>query len=221
MTLHAVKFNFDRTFDEAERSEAESHASDRAAELEAARQISYAAGFSDGEIQAQNSLNAQIALLQTSIEAQLATLVSAITATQRLLVADAALCIGTLAETVAGEALLHLPIDRIEGIVAPVLMELLETPRMVLRISPTLLDGVKERMEDVAISLGFGGKIIFLGEDSLQPGDVLIEWAHGGLDARIEQSRKNLSTAVSDFVQSAVSGNLPPVKIAANGSRTI
>ncbi len=209
MTMTAIKYSFDRTFDDDAVSMAAAEAADRAAQIDGARQLGYAEGFNEGEAQAIASLDAQIALSHANIEAQLTTLVSALNATQRALLADASRCVAMLAEAIAGEALLQLPVERIEGVVAPILAELLETPRLVLRIAPDMLDPVKERLEDVAIALGFNGKLIFIAEDHLQSGDVQIEWAHGGLDARIEETRQKVRLAVNGFMQSTTSGQLP------------
>jgi flagellar assembly protein FliH len=211
MTRTAIKYNFDRSFDDSPEEAAESLAADRAAEIDAARQIAFAEGFAEGEAQMRASLEADMARSQASIEAQLATLVSGLTATQRLLLTDAARSVGVLAESVAGEALLHLPVERIEGVVAPLLAELVEMPRLVIRVAPALIDAVKARLEDVAIGIGFGGKLIFFAEESLQSGDVLVEWAHGGLDARLDHTKARLKNSIRDFVQSALSGNLPPL----------
>ncbi len=202
--MGAVKYNFDCTFHDDADAAAESAAADRAAELDGARSLAYADGFAEGEAQMRASLDAHLQLAHANIEAQLATLITSITATQRLLLADATACVATLAEAVAGEALLHLPVDRIEGVVAPLLSELLEIPRLVIRIAPGLFDAVKLRLEDVAVALGFGGKLIFLAEDDLQQGDVLVEWANGGLDARLDQTRQKIKSAVQNFVLSAL-----------------
>lgn len=218
MSMAAIKYNFDQAFDEDVTDAAAADAANRQAEIDDVRQIAYAEGFSAGEVQAYASLNAQLALSQANIEAQLATLVSAMQATQRALLADAARCVGVLAEAIAGEALLHLPVERIEGVVAPLLAELSELPRLVIRVAPALLDPVKERLEDVAVALGFGGKLIFMAEDQLKSGDVQIEWSHGGLDARIGELRQKIQVAVNSFVQSAISGNMPLHKITAIGS---
>jgi flagellar assembly protein FliH len=205
-----MKYSFDRNFDASPEEVADTLAADHVAALDAARQIAFAEGFAAGEAQTLVSLEADMARCHASIEAQLATLISALTATQRLLLADAARCVGVLSESIAGEALLHLPVDRIEGVVAPLLSELVELPRLVIRVAPALMDAVKVRLEDVAIGLGFGGKLIFVAEESLQPGDVLAEWAHGGLDARLDQTKARLKNSLAEFVQSAISGNLPP-----------
>jgi flagellar biosynthesis/type III secretory pathway protein FliH len=210
MTHTAIKYSFDHSFDDSTEEVADTLAADHAAALEAARQIAYSEGFAEGEAQTLASLEAGIARSHASIEAQLATLISALTATQRLLLADAARCVSVLAESIAGEALLHLPVDRIEGVVAPLLSEFVELPRLVIRVAPALMDAVKVRLEDVAIGLGFGGKLIFVAEDTLKPGDVLAEWAHGGLDARLDQTKARLKNSLAEFVQSALSGNLPP-----------
>jgi flagellar biosynthesis/type III secretory pathway protein FliH len=199
MAQVATKFGFDRVFGvdpvNTDAAMADQHTTD----LAAARQIAYAEGYAAAESRIQSDLLAQNADTAKNIDAKLTALFSDLATVQQSLVAEAAQCIGALAEKIAGEALLQFPLDRIEGIVAPMLAELIDTPRLVIRVCPALLDAARLQLEDLAIASSYSGKLVFIAEDSLLPGDVLMEWAHGGLDARMALATAQLRTALADF----------------------
>jgi flagellar assembly protein FliH len=210
-SVTATKFSFDRVFGVDPVNTDALRAEQHQADVEAVRQIAYAEGYAAAEIRMQSDLLAQTADTETTITTKLEELFSALSVMQKSLVADAAQCVSALAEKIAGEALLHYPLDRIDGIVAPLLAELIDTPRLVIRVAPALLDAVKSRIDDIAIATSYSGKLIFLAEDNLLPGDVLLEWAHGGLDARIALATTQLRQSLTDFrhaTQNNNNGNL-------------
>jgi flagellar assembly protein FliH len=200
MALTTTKFSFDRVFGVEPINHEALRAEEQAELIATARDLGFAEGLAQGEAAVHASLTAQLSATVNDIAAQLATLHATLTQTQKALVADAAHCLGALTEVLAGEAVTRFPLERVEGIVAPLFAELIETPRLVVRVAPALLDVVKERLEDVAIASGYAGRIIFLAQDDLQPGDVRVEWAHGGLDARIADACTQLRQSFTDFI---------------------
>ena len=50
-----------------------------------------------------------------------------------------------------------------------------------MRIGPDLYDIAKDKLEEIARSRGFEGRLMVLSDDGLAEGDCRIEWADGGL----------------------------------------
>ncbi len=74
----------------------------------------------------------------------------------------------------------------IESVVCDCLERLREEPRIVIRVADALLDQVEARIGELAVRAGFEGKIVYLAQDGLNPGDVRIEWADGGAERDTE-----------------------------------
>jgi flagellar assembly protein FliH len=74
------------------------------------------------------------------------------------------------------------PLTEIEALVIQCLHEAFEEPRLVLRVADSLFPALRERVETLAASTGFAGKIVLLADETLAPGDARIEWAEGGAE---------------------------------------
>ena len=70
----------------------------------------------------------------------------------------------------------------IHAVVEDCLERLREEPRMVVRAADQDLDALKETIEGSVRRSGFNGKLVFLADDRLAPGDVRVEWADGGAE---------------------------------------
>lgn len=84
----------------------------------------------------------------------------------------------------------------IEALINECLEHLREEPRVVVRVADRLLDTVKEKASALAARVGFEGRLVFLAEDSLGPGDVLVEWADGGAERQGERLWQQIDAAV-------------------------
>ncbi|GAB5389080.1 MAG: hypothetical protein Alpg2KO_20480 [Alphaproteobacteria bacterium] len=73
-------------------------------------------------------------------------------------------------------------LDEIERLVADRMPDLIDEPRLVLRIHEDQLDLIRPRLENLADQQGFNGRVIFIGDTDLQPGDCRLEWADGGAE---------------------------------------
>jgi len=85
-----------------------------------------------------------------------------------------------IARKLSARLLAGQPLAEIEGLVEECLQRLLGEARIVVRISPDLLDPLQGRLDRLAQKMGFAGQIILFAEDELAPGDCRVEWADGG-----------------------------------------
>jgi flagellar assembly protein FliH len=55
------------------------------------------------------------------------------------------------------------------------------TPRVVVRLAPAMIGGIKSRLEEAARIGGFDGALIVRAEPSIAIGDVILEWPEGAI----------------------------------------
>lgn len=72
-----------------------------------------------------------------------------------------------------------------------VLLHAVEARKDEARIAVTIptvhLEGLKARMDALALEKGYGGKVILLADDNLPPTDCRVEWADGGAERLYER----------------------------------
>jgi len=73
-------------------------------------------------------------------------------------------------------------LDEIEGTVRQLLGELVDEPRLLIAVTPDLVEPLRERLQILLENYGFSGKLGIVGEPDLPSGDCRIEWADGGAE---------------------------------------
>jgi len=70
--------------------------------------------------------------------------------------------------------------DEVGQVVADLVAHLLDEPRIIVRVALPLVDPIRSRLEQVANSTGFEGRVVVQDDDRLGPGDCKVEWTDGG-----------------------------------------
>ncbi|ALG73409.1 flagellar assembly protein FliH [Azospirillum thiophilum] len=70
----------------------------------------------------------------------------------------------------------------VEGMVRACLTDLIDEPRLVIRVADDTMDLVREHLDRTVGSRGFGAKLMVVGDPSIAPGGCRIEWAEGGME---------------------------------------
>jgi flagellar assembly protein FliH len=191
---------FDEVVEETVEPEAPPEPSYSQSELDAA----CAASRADGRAQAlQEAATADGRLAADALDVigkQLATLRemqdAALDEAKRGAVAIAAAIAGKIAPE-----LLHAgAVDSIAALVAERLPELMDEPRIVVRLDTALLDLVKARLDATAKRVGFNGQFILLAEDGLNGPDCRIEWADGGTERIVPRVAAEIEKIVARFL---------------------
>ncbi len=86
-----------------------------------------------------------------------------------------------IAEKLAGTLIAREPLARLEALVGDCFANLRQVPHLVIRVHDSLLDDARASVEQMARERGFDGRLVFLAEPTIQPGDCRIEWANGGV----------------------------------------
>ncbi len=154
----------------------------REEDLERARTEGLAAGKESGRQEAMQSIEQQISQALSTISEKLTGLsLAQVQASERQIrgAIDAALTVmRKMFPRLAGR---H-GLAEIESVVCDCLERLRTEPRIVIRIADSLLDQVEQRVSQLAARAGFEGKIVFLSQEGLHPGDIRVEWADGGAE---------------------------------------
>jgi flagellar assembly protein FliH len=88
------------------------------------------------------------------------------------------------------------------------LPDLLDEPRLVIRLEPARIDAIKDRIDAIAHQCGYAGKVIFLADDALDAPDCRIEWADGGVERAVARVAGEIDQIVAQYLAS--DGPAPP-----------
>jgi flagellar assembly protein FliH len=206
----ATKFRFETSFDNGAGAAADAAAHAQAAEVDSVRQDAEAAGFSRGHAQAMGEIEAHTQSLLGRLAVDMQVLFDALDGVKRQLIADGAIAASTAGSTMAGALIQKLPEQRIASLMEALIQDVIDTPRLVLRVSAPMLDQVRTRMESLAQTHGFSGRLIFLGEVNFADSDITIEWAHGGLSFSAQDQQQRIQQITQAFVESILGGGDVP-----------
>ncbi|HLU92248.1 MAG TPA: FliH/SctL family protein [Pedomonas sp.] len=207
--MKVVPFTFDAAFDGGA-SEAAAQAEARfQAELTAARAAAHAQGFEEGYTQAKQELEAATLACLQQLAAQIGGVAAEVARVKQELTAEAAALVVPMAEAMAGMELQQRPHDILDRFAQQIFEEHATEPRLVIRVHDALLDTVKARIEALADTYGFQGRLIFLAEATLAPGDCLIEWPDGGIEVRQQQRLMEVREKAEAFIASLEAGSAP------------
>jgi len=181
------KFTFDVSFDHIEGPGA---AASRArverrftrAELEATRAAALAEGRAAGLAEAAKSAEALTADSLAAIAKGVAALISVQDATtfdtQRRAMAAINAILDKLFPALAAKDAL----GEVEAFATKCLHEVIDEPRVVLRVANEIYAPLRERLDAVAAASGYAGRIVLIADDALAAGDARVEWADGGAE---------------------------------------
>jgi flagellar assembly protein FliH len=148
--------------------------------------LARAQGFAEGRTEG-------IAEMQTSLDNRIADLVGAMVEQLKQLDANQAVAAeaaelrlmglaGAIAKKVVPPIVRERAQDSVEEVIRECLPKLMDEPRVVIRIHPTLMDELRAKIDTLAAKSGFAGDIILLPDDDFSEADCLIEWADGGAE---------------------------------------
>lgn len=177
-----------------------------AADLAAAREEAFAAGKDAGATEARAGIEQTAADTLSAIERSLSTLLDARAEAGRSFTRAAIETATAMVRKLYPALARRHGLAEVEGVLRQCLEDLRDEPRLVVRVADGLLDALGERLEPLTRSLGFGGRVILLADDSIAPGDCRIEWADGGVERHGPALWKDIDAAIDR----ALADNLLP-----------
>ncbi|WP_207455112.1 FliH/SctL family protein [Azospirillum sp. SYSU D00513] len=73
-------------------------------------------------------------------------------------------------------------LGEIEAMLRACLTDLVDEPRLVVRVADAMAEPLREHLEQISSLRGFGAKLMVVPDPGVKPGDARIEWADGGME---------------------------------------
>lgn len=204
----ATKFQFDRNFDAKPQFEERDVCAEEAppqptffeADLAAASAEGFDSGCEAGKKEALNgiekSLADTLAVIGQQLTAMSARHSEAWAACQRHALALSV----SITRKIVPELALEAALETIQQRITDALPQLVDEPRVVIRVPDDILDPLRDRIEKLAADAGFEGHCILLSQAGLSGPDCRIEWADGGAEYDSKQLWQEIDIAVEGYL---------------------
>ena len=190
-----AKFLFDMDFSAPDKTREKPATPDEIAQkIASAEAKAYRAGFdaAQREAKAESDRRAALALEEIKIAMQgIAARFAGIETRMETEAVDVAVAV---ARKLCSAMIAAEPLGEVTGLVAECFSHLVATPHLVVRVNEQLYEAAREKIERLAKSSGFQGRLVILAEPEVATGDCRIEWADGGvvleraaIEARIDE----------------------------------
>ncbi|WP_322515851.1 FliH/SctL family protein [Rhodopseudomonas palustris] len=182
MASPAQKFLFDNDFGAPDKArEKAAAAAELAREVAAAEQRGYQTGFAQAQREIQAEAERRTAAALEQISEAVRTIAVGIGAVETRMETEAVEVAVAVARKLCAELVAAEPLAEITSLVGECFHQLVSTPHLVVRISDSLYEAARERIELLAKQSGFAGRLVLLSDPEIAGGDCRIEWADGGV----------------------------------------
>jgi flagellar assembly protein FliH len=177
-----AKFMFDMDFAAPDKArEKPPTAADIAQKVAAAEARAYRDGFDAAQREAKVESDRRAALALEEIGIAIKGIASRFAGIETRMETEAVDVAVAVARKLCSELIAAEPLGEITGLVKDCFSHLVSTPHLVVRISDSLYEDARERIEKLSKQSGFEGRLVILAEPSIPTGDCKIEWADGGV----------------------------------------
>jgi flagellar assembly protein FliH len=150
-------------------------------EIAAAELRGYQRGMASAEAQARTEAERRTAAAFERIDGVLAGIAREMKAIEARLEAEAVEVAVAVASKLAPALVAREPLAEIGALATECFNAFLAAPHVVVRVNNELYASARERLDSIARSRGFEGRLVVLGETEIALGDCRIEWADGGV----------------------------------------
>jgi flagellar assembly protein FliH len=167
------------------------------AELDATHEAGVAEGRASAFAEAAAGTEQRAAAALSLIAVQLQDLMAGRAALAAEMQRDAIGIVRAIVKKIAPSFSRKNPLIEIDALVAEILRDAIDEPRLVIRVSDDLFDAVQKRLTPLADAAGFAGKLVLLADSALMTGDCRIEWADGGTDRNTRRLLGDIDAALA------------------------
>jgi flagellar assembly protein FliH len=192
-----AKFLFDTDFGDVKEAPPKVATEDHEAAVAAAEQRGYQRGLTAAEAQARTEAERRTAIAYERIASVLHGMAGEMKAIEGRLEAEAVEVAVAVAGKLAPALVAREPLAEIAALATECFNAFLAAPHVVARVNNELYAATRERLEEIARSRGFEGRLVVLGEAEIALGDCRIEWADGG----VIRSQAAVAAAIDDLVE--------------------
>ena len=151
------------------------------AQIEEAERKGFRDGFAAAEKEGIAATERRTAVAFEQIGGAIQQLAGSLAATQLKLETEAVELALAIARKLSPELILREPFAEIAALATECLRQLTAAPHVVVRVNDALHETARERLEEIAQSRGFEGRLVVVAEPEIAVGDCRIEWADGGV----------------------------------------
>ena len=192
-----AKYMFDMDFAAPDKTrEKAPTAADIAQKVANAEAKAYRDGFDAAQREAKVESDRRAALALEEIGIAIKGIAQRFTGIENRMETEAVDVAVAVARKLCSELIAAEPLAEITGLVSDCFSHLVSTPHLVVRISDSLYEDARERIEKLAKQSGFEGRLVILAEPSIATGDCKIEWADGG----VVLERAAIETKINELV---------------------
>lgn len=203
----AMKFLFENSFDMAERPAGQGAVSKAPPprlfteeDLVAARDEGYldgkAAGEAAGRAAALASIEQASAKALAAIGVQLSDAGQQVERIRAQTVEDSLKVVSAAIHKVVPELARRNALNEIERLIRDCLQAIYDEPRVVVRGHDRVITALQTRIDSMAASCGFHGKVVLFADEQLNEHDCRVEWADGGAERNLGDMWKQIDAAL-------------------------
>ncbi len=104
----------------------------------------------------------------------------------------------------------------VEAVIRDTLREMVEEPRLVVRVADGLLDTLSARLGPLVETAGYAGSVVLLGLPGAGPSDCRVEWADGGVERVSDRIWEAIDAAVArmlEYPAATLPDSAPPAAV--------
>jgi flagellar assembly protein FliH len=151
-------------------------------ELTLAREQAFEQGRQTGLQEAAQTLEQMVGMALATAAHHLQALGAAQAAEAETMAQEAAAVAVTILKKLHPDLARRYGVSEIENAVMDCLSHLDRLPKVTVKVAPALVDEMKEKTKSLAAQASFDGKLVFVGDEGLAPGDCRVEWGDGGAE---------------------------------------
>lgn len=221
-----LKFTFDTVFDVGDGGFGDGQPTYEAysdKEIEAIRAEARREGAEEATARERASTARHQAEALEAIAARLATIAETQGAALGRAAEDAVALTLDIARKIAPGLLRGAPLAEVEAMIREWLPQLMDEPRVVVRVDQSLLDGLRDHIDDLVAASGFAGRVVLLADAETSGADCRMEWADGGVERDTESVWRDIDACIDRLLPvrvEAMAGsvdNAPPTEPGTTG----
>ena len=114
-----------------------------------------------------------------------------------------------IARKLAPELVAREPFAEISALAAECFKHLSHAPHVVVRVNDALHEIARERLDEVARTRGFEGRLVVVAESEIAVGDCKIEWADGGVVRNTAKTDTVIGNAIGRYLGARQTAAMP------------
>jgi flagellar assembly protein FliH len=195
-----AKFLFDVDFAAGHEHVATVTLAEHAEKLADAETDAYRRGYAEAQNDATVETSRRIAAALERIAATLREASVAFQAIETRLECEAVEVAVAVARKLTPVLLEREPFAEISALASGCFRELMAAPHIAVRVNDALYATAREKLDDIARTNGFEGRLVVLGEPNIGVGDCRIEWADGGINRDSAAADAAIGAAVTRYI---------------------